>query len=139
MATTPKIQKKDLIQTDPLIFINGEKKNVSILIQQVDDYGNIVAPTTLTITNEAVNIYLCTNLTLALVTDVPVKTDVFDVETGLIKIGVKLTYSVDTSLLSGAGSYVLIFSYDRDSIEKRITPVYINVSDMTCVFNNSTC
>lgn len=146
-SSTPTLSNNDIPDATPKTFILGEKKRIKLNIYEPKDNStlenncspnrnNIVIPTTITITNTSVNIYLCTDMTTVLVTDVPAQIDIIDSK--LQKIGVQLSYNVDTSIspLNSVGKYVLVFSYTVDSLENFIVPCYFNVVSVSCLDGN---
>lgn len=127
----------NLLQGEPIDLILGEKRRFKLNIYQDKDnavvvtscptLNDIVVPTTLTVTNEVVNIYNTSDFTTVLVTGVPVKVDILD--SLLQKQGVQLSYVVDTTAvgLNVVGSYAMVFSFDIDAIETRMIPIYFDI------------
>lgn len=146
-SSTPYLTGNDIPDAEPKVFISGEKKRIKLNIYEPKDNAaldnncspnrnNIVIPTTITVTNAEVNIYLCTDFTTPLITDTPAQTDIIDSK--LQKVGVQLSYSVDTSnpLISAVGNYCLVFSYTVDGLENFVVPCYFNVVALSCLNGN---
>lgn len=129
-------------------FILGEIKRIKLNIYQPKDNAvlegecnpsrsNIVIPTTISVTFSEIDFYLCTDMTVSLLNDTPTVTDIIDSKSQ--KIGVQLSYSVDTSIspLNVAGDYVAVFKYTIDSLETFIVPFYFSITTVSCSISGS--
>ena len=137
MACGPTLSSDDYCGSTETL-IQGEKRRLSVNLYQPKDNSalenncnpqrnDLVIPATFVITNEAVDIYISSDLVTPVISDTPSNTDIFDA--ALNRIGVKLSYVIDTTnpAISEVGSYVVVFSYDVDGAETFKSVCYFDV------------
>jgi len=96
------------------LYVSGESKYIGIDVTSEDSF---------TVSSEVFSLKRCSDQSLIL--------DEVAAEQSAITDGIQVKYNLDTAGLE-TGSYLAIFEFLKDSVEKRKKTIQIKISDLSC-------